>query len=341
MTHKKYLFLLCLYGIFKVYSARKTNLQISDDPRSAFLVEPFCFDDSGSLSLSVENFVQRQRDVALTQPVGVGFLIRKTDNPQTVYNPAAVTEIMNGCLLSNEMMLVGDQRFMMQSSNLNLSMSLHDQGPGLYIVIYANCADGTTASFDLQMTLTNKGGQMLSAGNIPLPTCFAIFAAAFGLALAVWVVVICRNRESAHRIHVLMAVLCGVKVRRAARPLPRRAPPCAARRAQPRARTRSLLARARASPPTTVAGDDAGRVAQLEAARARNVSGVGRARPYLRRARRGPGRLCRFSGFGARGVRVRGEGWGCAGGARTAASRLRDEAPSQAQPQPQAQAKLS
>jgi len=101
---------------------------------------------------------------------------------------------------------------MMQDSGLNYSLSLQDQGPGLYTVIYANCAEGTTASFKLTMTLTNKGGQMLSAGNIPLPTCFAIFTLAFGIALIVWVAVIMRNRESAHRIHVLMAVLCGVKM---------------------------------------------------------------------------------------------------------------------------------
>ena len=189
-------------------------MQIANDPRSAFLVEPFCFDDSGNLDLRVANFVQKQNDVAVEQPIGVGFLIRKTDNPQAAYNPAAVTEILSGCLLSKDYMLVGDHRVMMQSSALNYSLSLQDQGPGLYTVIYANCAEGTETTFDLQMTLTNKGGQMLSAGNIPLPICFAVFTVAFGVALAVWIFVIIRNRESAHRIHVLMALLCGVKVLR-------------------------------------------------------------------------------------------------------------------------------
>jgi hypothetical protein len=206
------LFIVVLVFAFET-NARKTDLSINDDPRSAFLVEPFCFDDGGQLQLSVEDFTQRQNGLSLQQPIGVGFLIRKTDNPQAAYNPAAVTEFLTGCLLSKDYMLVDDHRVMMQDSGLNYSLSLQDQGPGLYTVIYANCAEGTTTSFKLAMTLTNKGGQMLSAGNIPLPICFAIFTLAFGIALAVWVVVILRNRESAHRIHALMAVLCGVKVR--------------------------------------------------------------------------------------------------------------------------------
>jgi hypothetical protein len=214
MTMRRIIFHVttCIILLTDVCDSRKTDLQITNDPRSAFLVEPFCFDDSGKLDLRVANFVQRQNDATLAQPVGVGFLVRKTDNPQAAYNPAAVTEILSGCLLSKDLMLVGDQRVMMQTSDLNYSLSLEDQGPGLYTVIYANCAEGTETSFNLQMTLTNKGGQMLSAGNIPLPICFAIFTVAFGVALVVWVVVIVQNRESAHRIHVLMAVLCGVKV---------------------------------------------------------------------------------------------------------------------------------
>mmetsp|Transcript_80326 Transcript_80326/g.215312 ORF Transcript_80326/g.215312 Transcript_80326/m.215312 type:complete len:358 (-) Transcript_80326:63-1136(-) len=209
---------LILLVSFNQIVGRKTDISIVNDVRSAFLVEPFCFDDDGFVDIRLQNFVQYEGTNQLASPKNVGFIVRKTNNPQAAYNPAVVTEFLDGCILSREYMLPGDVKIMIDKPDLNASFHTDSLGSGLYTVIYANCAEGTMVSYDLHMTLTNRGGQMLPAGSIPLPICFGIFFFAFLIALVVWVVVMLRNRESTHRIHVLMAVLCAVKVRGTAKP---------------------------------------------------------------------------------------------------------------------------
>ena len=51
MTMRRIIFHVttCIILLTDVCDSRKTDLQITNDPRSAFLVEPFCFDDSGKL----------------------------------------------------------------------------------------------------------------------------------------------------------------------------------------------------------------------------------------------------------------------------------------------------
>mmetsp|Transcript_80325 Transcript_80325/g.215308 ORF Transcript_80325/g.215308 Transcript_80325/m.215308 type:complete len:401 (-) Transcript_80325:284-1486(-) len=203
---------LILLVSFNQIVGRKTDISIVNDVRSAFLVEPFCFDDDGFVDIRLQNFVQYEGTNQLASPKNVGFIVRKTNNPQAAYNPAVVTEFLDGCILSREYMLPGDVKIMIDKPDLNASFHTDSLGSGLYTVIYANCAEGTMVSYDLHMTLTNRGGQMLPAGSIPLPICFGIFFFAFLIALVVWVVVMLRNRESTHRIHVLMAVLCAVKM---------------------------------------------------------------------------------------------------------------------------------
>ena len=94
----------------------------------------------------------------------------------------------------------------------NFSLAIDKDATGMYAILYANCDGGTAASFHLSVTLMNRGGVFLSAGDIPLPTAYGILGAAFLAATAVWVAVVRANRATAHAIHSLMAVLCLVKV---------------------------------------------------------------------------------------------------------------------------------
>ena len=180
-------------------SAKSTVLTIVDDARAAFLVEPFCFDEQGSFDLRVTDFVQRDglREI---QPQFVGFIVRRADNPQAAFNPAASTELVGSeCMLSKLELLPGDITALVQSSSLNFSGPIGVTGAGFYTIIYANCAAGTTTTFSLSLQLTNAGGQSLPAGDVPLPLCLAFLALAFLLALVLWVIVIAVHRDSAHR----------------------------------------------------------------------------------------------------------------------------------------------
>ena len=94
----------------------------------------------------------------------------------------------------------------------NFSLLVDTAGAGMYAVLYANCDQGTAASFRLAVTLMNRGGVFLSAGDIPLPGAYALLGASFLAAAGVWIAVVRAHRSTAHAIHSLMAVLCLVKV---------------------------------------------------------------------------------------------------------------------------------
>jgi hypothetical protein len=148
-------------------------------------------------------------------PSNVGFLVRQIDG--STYATANVNEMELGheCLLKTtptDGAIHREYPVLFGSGAANFSLSVDKDGTGMYAILYANCDEGTAASFRLTATLMNRGGVFLSAGDIPLPTAYGLLGAAFLAAAAVWVAVVRAHRATAHAIHWLMALLCLVKV---------------------------------------------------------------------------------------------------------------------------------
>eukprot|EP00291_Cryptomonas_curvata_P022974 CAMPEP_0172171972 /NCGR_PEP_ID=MMETSP1050-20130122/12188_1 /TAXON_ID=233186 /ORGANISM="Cryptomonas curvata, Strain CCAP979/52" /LENGTH=434 /DNA_ID=CAMNT_0012843461 /DNA_START=54 /DNA_END=1358 /DNA_ORIENTATION=- len=213
MISKNAFLFLILHSLSSEVLSRRSILKIENDRRTAFLVEPFCFAEGGYLDLQVQDFVLKSAGKEV-QPTSVGFLVRHVDG--SAYATANVGDMAVGhdCLLKTEPDDgVPHREYMvpLTPGASNFSLVIETAGAGMYAVLYANCDLGTAASFSLAVTLMNRGGVFLSAGDIPLPATYALLGASFLLAAGVWIAVVRAHRTTAHAIHALMAVLCLVK----------------------------------------------------------------------------------------------------------------------------------
>jgi hypothetical protein len=100
---------------------------------------------------------------------------------------------------------------LLNGPNRTFSMDVKPGRDGLYSILFANCVPGSSASYSLHLSLMNPGNVYLSAGDVPLPYCYAAAGAAFAVALVVWICAIRSKKEGVMKIHYLMAMLCGVK----------------------------------------------------------------------------------------------------------------------------------
>ena len=147
---------------------------------------------------------------------GVGFLVRHVDDSSYAAANVGDMEIGHDCILNTESkdgIPRQEYPILLTGGASNFSLTIDGSGAGMYTILYANCREGTAASFRLAVTLMNRGGVFLSAGDIPLPAAYGCLGAAFLVAAAAWIAVVRAHRSNAHAIHTLMAVLCIVKVR--------------------------------------------------------------------------------------------------------------------------------
>ncbi|KAF5825545.1 hypothetical protein DUNSADRAFT_8891, partial [Dunaliella salina] len=85
--------------------------------------------------------------------------------------------------------------------------------PGLFYLYFANC-DGQPVSFTGIIELyNNKNGikDYLSVGETELETVYWVMFALFTAIAAAWSWFVWRERQYAHRVHILMAALCYFK----------------------------------------------------------------------------------------------------------------------------------
>ena len=187
--------------------ARASTLTVQSDDRSAFLVEPFCFGQGGSMNIQISDF-RMTRDGKRLTPSNVGLLIRKTEGP--AYSVSSMMEVNEaGCLLNTKK--PNDVIIPIAGPNTTYSHQIAANGKGLYSILYSNCNYGSKASFQIHYVLMNKDGIFISEGEVPLPLVYAGASLLFLFAFVYWVYLLRTSSSPIHKIQYLMGLLCFFK----------------------------------------------------------------------------------------------------------------------------------
>jgi len=204
--------------MLSLVAGRKSTLTVEDDSRSVFLVEPFCFVQGGSLKFQATGLELSGVPTDSPTDTGkkskkkkdmIGFLVRRIGEGGA-YAVASMDEVASRqCLLTKAK--PEDHVVRMVGNNTSFSLDITDKNAGLYSIVYSNCREGSRASFSLAVELMNQGGVYLSAGDIPLPVCYAVVGLLFLGAGVVWYSLLFKNRDTAYKIHWLMGALVMVK----------------------------------------------------------------------------------------------------------------------------------
>jgi hypothetical protein len=211
-------------------AARIHSLTIKDDPRFVWSIESFGFFDGGKIDLAL-------RSVSAT-PAGaghrMGFVVFPTASVASYEAHVKYLEDSKVCALDAApvgalVINVSDPRdWPFYSSSLSIA------GGGMFDLLFTHCSPAqaaggvgaavdagglgsagasapVTASFTLEASFVNPGGNYLSAGDMPLPAVFGAMACLFAVAAAAWVRWLRAHASDVHRVHHLMTLLICVK----------------------------------------------------------------------------------------------------------------------------------
>ncbi|XP_031092630.1 protein CANDIDATE G-PROTEIN COUPLED RECEPTOR 7-like [Ipomoea triloba] len=209
-----HLMIFLLISLPWLSTAEIKKLKISADSRPMILFERFGFTHMGRATISVSS-VAVSSTVAPPEPSQLGFFLLSEESLIQV-----LLELQqNGafCVLDSKYInLLFTFRDLSPPPASSFNRSYPITFPDEYSLFFANCAPQSKVSMDVRTELYNldrKGRtkDYLSAGLTLLPALYFLFSLIYFGFTAVWTQICCANRQSVHRIHLLMALLLIMK----------------------------------------------------------------------------------------------------------------------------------
>lgn len=195
-------------------SAEIKNLKISSDSRPMILFERFGFTHTGQASISVSS-VSVISNVASPDPSRLGFFLLSEESLIQV-----LLELQSNpsfCVLDSKYInLLFTFRDLSPPPHSSFTHSYPITSPNEYSLFFANCAPESTVSMNVRTELYNLDGRgkekdYLSAGLTQLPSLYFCFSVLYLAFLAYWIYACLQNKQSVHRIHMLMGLLVVMK----------------------------------------------------------------------------------------------------------------------------------
>ena len=200
------------------------NLDISNDDRSLFKIETFCFEEGGFMNITIRDFecIHEGKD----HEVRAGFIMVKTTSEsqlQQLLEESAEEEtcILDGAIFKDANLVVDmsstadDVTMAKRYKKTNKNHVVKAGDEGLYSLIFARCKpaglNGAKVNFRLNAAFWNPGPNYLSACEKQVPVVFLLFFLCFASAGGIWGWLLWKRADHVHSIHKLMLVLVGFK----------------------------------------------------------------------------------------------------------------------------------
>ncbi|KAG9138920.1 hypothetical protein Leryth_007541 [Lithospermum erythrorhizon] len=209
MTKLGFIFLLLLLPLG---GAEIKTLTISTDQRPLILLERFGFTHTGHASISI-SAVSVTSTLATPDPSTLGFFLLNQDS--LIQLLIQLQQTPQFCVLQSKfitLLFTFQNLSPLPHSSFNSTYPINS--PNEYSLFFANCAPESKVSMRLKTELFNYDGEnkdYLSAGLTVLPVLYFVFSVLYLVFLGVWVRVCVANKESVHRIHLLMGSLVVMK----------------------------------------------------------------------------------------------------------------------------------
>ncbi|KAK4276305.1 hypothetical protein QN277_019269 [Acacia crassicarpa] len=211
-----YLLILLLSSILSPSTAEIKSLSINSDTRPTILFEKFGFTHTGHVSIAVSSVsVATLSSMALPDPSHLGFFLLNEESLLQVL--IEIGQNPSFCVL--------DSHYISRLFNFSdlsppplgsFSRSYPVSTPNEYSLFFANCVPQTAVSMVVRTEVYNLDSHgskdYLSAGQTQLPTLYFLFSLAYLPFLGFLAYVCYTNKQSVHRIHLLMSSLVLVKV---------------------------------------------------------------------------------------------------------------------------------
>ncbi|XP_057970345.1 protein CANDIDATE G-PROTEIN COUPLED RECEPTOR 7-like [Malania oleifera] len=194
-------------------AAEIKTLKIDSDTRPMILFEKFGFTRTGHVSVAV-SAVSVRSSLAQPDPSRLGFFLLSEESLlQILYE---IQQKPGFCVLDSlYITTLFNFRDLSPHPASSFSGSYPVTAPNEYSLFFANCAPESAVTMDVRTEVYNldDGGvkDYLSAGQTQLPTLFFLFFLAYIVFLGVWIYVCFKNKQSVHRIHLLMGGLLLMK----------------------------------------------------------------------------------------------------------------------------------
>lgn len=195
--------------------ARIDTLSIKEDSRDLIVLEQFVYTLSGQLEIELSNVELRKGDVDLHPNFRtlLGFFIATEDDWVQVTHEIEQKSI--ACPLESRSL---HTLFKFNEFDDNTHRFFHTYpapGANRYTLMFANCQQGLSVSMTVRTSMYNvdSGGikDYLSEGQTQLPMLFFCFFWIYVVLEGIWIYVCIKQKQTAHRIHILMGVLVLLK----------------------------------------------------------------------------------------------------------------------------------
>eukprot|EP00500_Bicosoecida_sp_ms1_P004228 CAMPEP_0203814060 /NCGR_PEP_ID=MMETSP0115-20131106/5065_1 /ASSEMBLY_ACC=CAM_ASM_000227 /TAXON_ID=33651 /ORGANISM="Bicosoecid sp, Strain ms1" /LENGTH=449 /DNA_ID=CAMNT_0050722937 /DNA_START=240 /DNA_END=1589 /DNA_ORIENTATION=+ len=186
--------------------ARIHDLVISGDSRAVFSIETFGFFAGGRFNFDLTGF-----KITGDAPFKAGFVLHPSESESAEVELVQEAAEEGACLLD----AVAEDFVVPLNDPAGWAHTAVDREmkvEGLYDVLFVRCLPkAAEVSFELKLTLYNPGPNYLSAGDVPLPTLYALMAVIFFGTLATWVVYLRKHAAKVQTLHRMMSVLLVLK----------------------------------------------------------------------------------------------------------------------------------
>ncbi|XP_051130702.1 protein CANDIDATE G-PROTEIN COUPLED RECEPTOR 7-like [Andrographis paniculata] len=204
------LFLLLL----SLASAEIKNLKISDDSRPMILFERFGFTHTGQATITV-SAVSVVSSLESVDAARLGFFLLSEESLIQVLLELQTNPSF--CVLDSKYITpLFTFRDLSPPPHSFFNRSYPITAPNEYSLFFANCNPESRVSMNVRTELYNLDGRgkvkdYLSAGLTQLPSLYFWFSVFYFLFFGYWIHFCLTNKNSVHRIHLLMGVLVIVK----------------------------------------------------------------------------------------------------------------------------------
>ncbi|KAL2629881.1 hypothetical protein R1flu_014567 [Riccia fluitans] len=185
--------------------------EIRDDNRQMIMFERFGFDRNGKINITIKNVNvrmvtedQSQRDLDL-----LGFFL-STEEDLIAVLVETEEQMSQTCVLKNSQ--IRTLFTLKEVGSKTFTRSLGPPNANEYTLFFANCLRNSVVSMDVRTAMYNLEGRTntpdyLPAGETQLPKLFFSFFVIYSVLLGVWIYVCIKQKDTVHRIHILMGIL--------------------------------------------------------------------------------------------------------------------------------------
>ncbi|KAL3687889.1 hypothetical protein R1sor_014198 [Riccia sorocarpa] len=184
--------------------------EIRDDSRQIIMFEKFGFDRNGKINITIKNVNVVAKDQLEPDMDLLGFFLTTEEDLLAVLVESE-EQILETCVLKNsQIRTLFTLKEVVRSETFTRFLSPPDANE--YTLFFANCLSKSVVSMDVRTAMYNLEGRTntpdyLPAGQTQLPRLFFSFFVIYTVLLGVWIYVCIKQRDTVHRIHILMGIL--------------------------------------------------------------------------------------------------------------------------------------